>query len=128
MRQFAFALDLKDDPALIAQYEEWHRPDRIWPGVLSSLRSSGLKEVKIFRTGTRLFLLMEAPDDFSLQAKAASDAVNPEVQCWERLMWEYQLPLPWAQPGQKWVAMSPIFSLQQCPAPECPSFSSSITP
>lgn len=127
MQQLAFALDLKDDPSLIAQYEEWHRPERIWPGIVESLRNSGITELRIFRTGTRLFLLIEAPDDFSLQAKAQADAASAEVQDWERLMWQFQQALPWAAPGQKWVAMTPIFSLQQCARPPCPPCSSSIT-
>ena len=33
------------------------------------------------------------------------------VQAWERLMWEFQQPLPWAAPGEKWVAMERIYEL-----------------
>jgi len=114
MQQLAFALDLKDDPAAIAEYEAWHRADRIWPAIVESLKSSGLTELKIFRTGTRLFLLIEAPDGFSLQAKARADAASADVQAWERLMWRFQQALPWAEPEQKWVPMQPIFSLADC--------------
>jgi L-rhamnose mutarotase len=114
MQQLAFALDLKDDPALIAEYEAWHRTDRIWPGIVESLQSSGITELRIFRSGTRLFLLLEAPDTFSLQTKARADAASPEVQAWETLMWQFQQALPWAEKGQKWVPMQPIFSLIDC--------------
>jgi L-rhamnose mutarotase len=114
MQQLAFAVDLKDDPALIAEHEAWHRADRIWPAIVESLQSSGITELRIFRTGTRLFLLIEAPDTFSLQAKARADATSVEVQAWERLMWQFQQALPWAQKDQKWVPMQPIFSLADC--------------
>jgi len=114
MQQLAFALDLKDDPALIAEYDAWHRPEQIWPAILESLKASGITELRIFRTGPRLFLLLEAPDDFSVQAKARADAASTEVQAWEKLMWRFQQALPWAQPDQKWVPMQPIFSLRQC--------------
>jgi len=117
MQQLAFALDLKDDPAAIAEYEAWHQHDRIWPAIIDSLKSSGLTELRIFRTGTRLFLLIEAPDDFSLEAKARADAASPDVQAWERLMWQFQQALPWAQRNQKWVPMQPIFSLAECLRP-----------
>jgi len=111
MKRFVFALDLLDDPEAIAQYEAWHRADRIWPAVVDSLRRSGLTNLELFRTGNRLCLMMEAPDDFSLDAKTAADASNPDVQAWERLMWTFQRALPWAAPGQKWVPMERIFSL-----------------
>ena len=111
MKRFVFALDLVDDPRAIAEYEAWHRAERIWPAVVASLRQSGLSALEIFRTGNRLCLILEAPDDFSLEAKAAADASNPRVQDWERLMWTFQRALPWAAPGEKWVRMQPIFSL-----------------
>lgn len=117
MQQLAFALDLKDDPALIAQYEAWHRADRIWPAIVDSLNAAGLSNLKIFRTGTRLFLLIEAPEQFSPQAKASADAANEQVQAWERVMWTFQQALPWARPGQKWVPMQQIFSLDDCRNP-----------
>ena len=111
MKRLIFALDLNDDPQAIAEYEAWHRRDRIWPAVVESLRHSGLTAVELFRTGNRLCLIMDAPDDFSLEAKAAADAANPEVQAWERLMWRFQRALPWAAAGEKWVPMQRIFSL-----------------
>ena len=46
------ALDLKDDPALIAEYELQHR--EVWPEVLAHLRAQGVRELEIFRLGTRL--------------------------------------------------------------------------
>lgn len=111
MKRFVFALDLADDPRAIAEYESWHRAGRIWPEVVASLRQSGLAALEIFRTGNWLCLILEAPDDFSLEAKVAADASNPRVQAWERLMWTFQRALPWAAPGEKWVRMQTIFSL-----------------
>jgi L-rhamnose mutarotase len=111
MKRLVFALDLADDPQAIAEYEAWHRADRVWPAVVRSLRDAGLTNLEIFRTGNRLCLIMDARDDFSLEAKAAADAANPEVQAWERLMWKFQRALPWAAPGEKWVPMRRIYSL-----------------
>jgi L-rhamnose mutarotase len=113
MKRFVFALDLLDDPQAIAEYEAWHRADRIWPAVVRSLRGSGLAGLEIFRTGNRLCLIMEAPDDFSLETHAAAEASDPDVQAWERLMWRFQRALPWAAPAQKWVPMQRIFSLAE---------------
>jgi L-rhamnose mutarotase len=113
MQSFVYALDLKDDPALIAAYEAWHRADKVWPSVVASLKASGIDELEIYRTGNRLFLMIEAPDDFSPEAKARADAANAEVQAWEKLMWMFQQALPWAAPGQKWILMQRIFALTE---------------
>jgi L-rhamnose mutarotase len=40
-------------------------------------------------------------------------ASNGEVQAWETLMWKFQKAVPWAQPGEKWVAMDRIFALSE---------------
>ena len=109
MQRYCLALDLKDDPALIAEYEDWHR--QVWPEILESIHSSGILKMEIYRTGNRLFMIMETTDDFSFAAKAEKDQGNEKVAEWEVLMWKYQQPLPHAAPGEKWVLMEKIFSL-----------------
>ncbi len=101
------ALDLKDDPALIRAYEEYHR--KVWPEVLESLRDSGIKYMEIYRVSNRLFMILEAGADFSFSKKATMDATNPRVMDWETLMWKYQQALPVAKPGEKWLLMEKIF-------------------
>ena len=113
MQRLTYALDLRDDPQVIAEYEAWHRADKIWPSVVESLRACGLTNLEIFRTCNRLFLIIDAPDEFSPQAKATADAANADVQAWEQLMWSYQRALPWSAPGQKWVPLRRIFCLTE---------------
>jgi L-rhamnose mutarotase len=117
MQRLVYALDLTEDPAKIAEYEAWHRADRIWPSVVASLKSSGIDNLELFRTGNRLVLIIDAPDEFSPAARAAADASNPDIQAWETLMWNFQRSLPWAQPGQKWVLMQSIFCLANLTLP-----------
>ncbi len=109
MPRYALALDLKDDPALIAEYERHH--ERIRPEIEASIREAGITGMDIYRLGNRLFMVMETTDDFDFEKKAAADAANPKVQEWEALMWRYQQPLPLAQPGEKWLLMQKIFDL-----------------
>jgi len=113
MTRLFYALDLKDDPELIEEYERWHQADRVWPDIVQSLRSAGIEQAEIFRTGNRLVLVMDVSANFDPAAKAAADAADTRVQAWETLMWNYQQALPWAQAGQKWVPMHRIFSLTE---------------
>lgn len=107
------ALDLKDDPALVAEYCRLHQ--QIWPEIAASIRTAGIVSMEIWRTANRLFMVMETNDKFDGAARALADAANPKVQEWERLMWRFQQPLPWADPGQKWVPMEKIFDLTRQP-------------
>jgi L-rhamnose mutarotase len=113
MKRFCFALDLKNDTELIKQYEFWHKEDNAWKEIQESITGAGIINMEIYRTGNRLFMIMETEDDFDPQKKAAMDAANPKVQEWERLMWKFQSPLPWASNGEKWVQMKKIFSQQK---------------
>lgn len=113
MPHLYYVLDLRDDPALITEYEDWHRPERIWPDIVDSIRAAGIRELEILRAGNRLLMVMDVADDFSADSKAAADADNPRAQAWEQLMWKFQQPLPFARPGEKWVRMVSMFSLQQ---------------
>lgn len=107
--RYCFALDLKDDPALIAEYENYHR--KIWPEIESSIKTAGITSMDIYRAGNRMFMIMETNETFSLEKKAAADADNPKVQEWENLMWKFQQPLPHAEVGEKWMLMKKIFEL-----------------
>jgi L-rhamnose mutarotase len=109
MKRYCLALDLKDDPLLIVQYEEWHKA--VWPEITKSIKDAGIQTMEIYRLANRLFMIMEVTPDFSFEKKAAADARNKKVQAWERLMWQYQQPLSIAKQGEKWILMDQIFKL-----------------
>lgn len=109
MKRYCLALDLKNDPALIADYEAYHK--QVWPEIVASIKESGILNMQIYRTGNRLFMIMETTNSFSFDAKNKADAANTKVQEWETLMWKYQQALPGAQPGEKWKLMEKIFEL-----------------
>jgi L-rhamnose mutarotase len=109
-RRFCFALALKDDLALIAEYRRYH--EKIWPEITQSLKDSGIEDVEIYLLGTRMFMIMEVNQSFSFEKKAKADEQDPKVQAWEQLMWRFQQVLPEAKPGEKWLRMERIFKLE----------------
>ena len=108
-KRYCLALQLKNSPDLIRQYEEHHK--KVWPEIIASIKDSGIEQMEIYRLGTRLFMIMEVNDDFSFERKAAMDQNNNKVQKWEELMWKYQQPLEGAAEGEKWMLVDKIFDL-----------------
>ena len=111
MKRYCLTLDLKDDPDLIAEYKRHH--EKIWMEITESIKDAGIEDMEIYLLGTRMFMIVEAADQFSFEAKAAADKANTKVQHWEALMWKFQQPLPQAKPGEKWLLMDRIFKLER---------------
>lgn len=109
MKRYCLALDLIDDPALISEYEEYHK--NVWKEITASIRDSGICDMEIYRVANRLFMIMETEDTFSFERKKEQDSANAKVQEWEQLMWKYQQALPIAQEGEKWLLMDKIYKL-----------------
>ena len=110
LTRHCFALDLKDDPKLIAAYDAYHQ--HVWPEILQSIREAGIVSMEIYRVRNRLFMIMEVDATFSFESKSAADQANPQVRKWEELMWEYQQALPFAKAGEKWMLMKEMFKFK----------------
>jgi L-rhamnose mutarotase len=109
MRRYCLALDLKNDPALIAEYEHLHR--NVWPENEKNILDSGVINLEIYRVSNRMFMILEVDESFTFERKAAMDEANPKVQEWEALMWKFQQALPGSKPGEKWLLMDSIYQL-----------------
>ncbi|MGI9221421.1 MAG: L-rhamnose mutarotase [Woeseiaceae bacterium] len=110
-RQYCLTLNLRDDQDLIREYEELHRPGNVWPEIIESIRSSGIQDMQIYRSGVRLVMVLTVTDDFSFERKAKTDSENPKVVEWERLMEKFQRA---DESGDsKWKPMKNIFNLQE---------------
>ena len=114
MTRRCLMLDLKNDPELIAQYRDWHKPGRPPLAVIADIRKGGILELEIYLLGDRLVMVMEL-DPASPADTSSATSADPEVQAWERLMDTFQQPVPWARPGEKWTPAEKIFDLAEQP-------------
>ena len=111
MKAYAQALDLVDDEEKIAEYDRWHRS--VWPEVVEALRGIGISRMRLYRTGTRLFMYFEAPDDFDPERDYQGYAEDPKCRKWDELMREYQRRIPSAdEGGEWWTPMTLVFDLE----------------
>jgi L-rhamnose mutarotase len=110
MKYFAFTLNLKDDPAAISAYKDYHR--NVWPVIEQTQRRLGVKKIRIFLHGRRLFLYIEAEDAYDLEKASAEYMKVPKAIKWEKLMQEnFQEQLPEAKSGEWWLPMESIYEL-----------------
>jgi L-rhamnose mutarotase len=76
MQRFCLALDLIDDAEMIREYEEYHKSGNAWPEVTQHDLDVGITSIQIYRTGNRLFMILEADDNFTFEKKAALESQN----------------------------------------------------
>jgi L-rhamnose mutarotase len=108
-RRLCFSLDLVDDAALIEEYRRLHEPGAVWPGVIDHIRALGIEAMEIWQRGERLFMIIEAADDFPRPVDTPS-LVEINLR-WERAMDRFQQRLKDAAPGEKWSPLERIFLL-----------------
>jgi len=110
MKRYAQTLNLKDDPALIARYVDYHRA--VWPEVENGLRAIGIRRMLIWRLGRRLFMLMDTRDAFEPERDFARYlARDARIREWQALMETLQEPVRDARPGEWWAGMELVYAL-----------------
>jgi L-rhamnose mutarotase len=110
--RYVLTLNLKDDPAAIETYRRYHRD--VWPEVLQSLRSVGVRAMDIHLLGRRLVMIVEMNDGLDYRVAFKAHASSSErVLEWEHLMMTLQEPDAAARCGEWWALMEPIFHMDQ---------------
>lgn len=117
-RRMCFAVDLRDDPEVIARYKHLHAPGGPPAGVTRSLREAGIAVLEIYLIGNRLFMIMDVEPRYSAEVKERADTNNADVQAWNRLVDTLQQALPFGKPGVnagQWQQMECIYTLSAQP-------------
>ena len=109
MQAYGLALDLRDDPRLIARYTKEHA--QVWPEVLARLREVGVTEMKIYLLGRRMFMYCETKDGFDPAKDFARANDDPIYQRWDDLMRTMQERVVEAKSGEWWAMMHLVFDL-----------------
>lgn len=111
IKRFCQTLDLRDNPRLIAEYRRRHQEDSVWSEIIKGIREVGILEMEIYILGTRLFMIVDAPEDFDWNSAMARLATLPRQAEWENYMSEFQLAEPGQSSDEKWQMMERMFHL-----------------
>jgi L-rhamnose mutarotase len=111
VKRYCQTLDLKDDPKLIEEYKYWHQKEHIWPEITKGIHEVGILDMEIYLLGTRLCMIMDAPEDFNFDQQMAKLAQLPRQAEWEAFVSKFQKSSPDAKSSEKWKLMDKIFDL-----------------
>jgi L-rhamnose mutarotase len=110
-QRLCFALDLINDAALIREYCRMHEPGGVWPEVIDHIRARGVLSMEIWQRGDRLFMIMEATDDYPRTVDL--EPTQAQNARWEAYMSTFQRLLPDVAAGEKWAPMRRVFRLAE---------------
>ena len=113
VKRYCQTLDLKDDPALIAEYRKRHSKAEIWPEIMAGIREVGILDMDIYILGSRLFMIVETPLHFDWDTAMARLATLPRQQEWEAYMALLQQCREDATSDEKWQMMERMFHLYE---------------
>jgi L-rhamnose mutarotase len=113
VKRYCQTLDLRDDPALIAEYIKRHSEAEAWPEIRAGIREVGILEMELYILGTRLFMIVETPSDFEWEPAMTKLASLPRQAEWEDYMAIFQVAKPGASSAEKWQLMDRFFHLYE---------------
>lgn len=111
VKRYCRTMDLKDDPALIAEYVKRHSKEESWPEIREGIRQVGILEMEIYILGNRLFMIVETPIDFDWDTAMSRLATLPRQQEWEDFMAIFQDCKEGDTADEKWKMMERMFYL-----------------
>ena len=83
------------------------------PPIPAGIRAVGIRNMEIYRLGTRLFMIVETDDDFDWDASFARLATLDRQAEWEDFVARFQKTEPGSSSAEKWQLMEQIFKLPE---------------
>ncbi len=101
-------LEIKNDPELLKEYIEVHKPDKIWPQVLDNMDAMGILDMEIYLHGYQAFLIMDSAPEFDMERDGQQWASLPGEQEWQHYVVKFQKVEPKSKALEKWKVMKII--------------------
>ena len=110
-KRFCKTLTLKDDPKLIKDYIDVHKPGAVWPEITQGMKEVGIVDMEIYIQGTQLFMIMDTVPDFDHDKAMNRLAGKPRQSEWEAFVSKFQQTSQDASADEKWQIARRIFKL-----------------
>lgn len=111
VKRYVQTLDLRDDPEMIREYRKWHSEEHHWKEIREGIKAVGILEMEIYIHGTRLVMIVDAPEDFDWTTAMNKLATLPRQAEWEAFVAKLQGCRADARSDEKWQMMERMFRL-----------------
>lgn len=111
VKRYCQTLNLKNNPALIAEYRKIHSKKEAWPEIRKGIRSVGILEMEIYISGFQVFMIIETPLDFDWETAMNTLSHLPKQAEWVEYVSEFQECAPKSTSAEKWKLMERMFYL-----------------
>ena len=111
VKRYVQTLDLRDDPEMIREYRKWHSEEFHWKEIREGIKAVGILEMEIYILGTRLVMIVDAPEDFDWTEAMNRLATLPRQAEWEAFVAKLQGCRADARSDEKWQMMERMFRL-----------------
>ena len=111
VKRYCQTLNLKNNPALIAEYRKIHSKKEVWPEIRKGIRSVGILEMEIYISGFQVFMIIETPLDFDWETAMNTLSHLPKQAEREEYVSEFQECAPKSTSAEKWKLMERMFYL-----------------
>ena len=110
-KRYVQTLELRDDPDLIREYRKWHSEEHHWKEIRDGIKEVGILEMELYILGTRLVMIVDAPEDFNWKEAMNRLATLPRQAEWEAFVARFQGCSAEARSDEKWQMMERMFHL-----------------
>ena len=112
-KRYVQILDISNDPELIHKYCHCHSQEVFWPEIQEGQKQVGILEMEIYILGTRLVMIVDAPEDFDWKSAMDKLATLPRQAEWEAFVSKLQGCRADARSDEKWQMMERMFYLYE---------------
>ena len=109
VKRYCQTLNLKNNPALIAEYRKIHSKKEAWPEIRKGIRSVGILEMEIYISGFQVFMIIETPLDFDWETAMNTLSHLPKQA--ENYVSRFQECVAESTSAEKWKLMERMFYL-----------------
>uniref|UniRef100_A0AB33JH97 L-rhamnose mutarotase n=3 Tax=unclassified Prevotella TaxID=2638335 RepID=A0AB33JH97_9BACT len=113
VKRYCQTMDLRDNPELIRRYREAHDREHFRQQIADGIRQVGILEMELYIVGTRVFMIVETPEDFDWDDAMSRLATLPGQQEWEDYVSQFQQCATGSTSDEKWKMMERMFYLYE---------------
>ncbi|MBD0832935.1 L-rhamnose mutarotase [Aestuariibaculum sediminum] len=112
-KTFVFTLKLKQDPYLLKEYINIHKPEAVWQEIIKNMDTMGVLNMELFLHEYRVFMIMTTIEKFNADTAFKQWSSLPREKEWQNYVSKFQHVDDQEKILEKWRIMKPIQKINE---------------